>query len=154
MRRFLLTTLMAAFSLSILADETYKFLMIWVKDGTMKKFPISEKPKLTFTSSAFIVTVKGQQTVFPLGKIRQFTYEKKLMGDANSDGKVDIADVTVTIMQIQGHSPSPFSFEEADMNGDMKIDYDDVNGIINVIMKKNNPPVHEGILDDLDDLLG
>ena len=54
-------------------------------------------------------------------------------GDANGDGKVDIADVTAIINYINGNVSSNFNEVNADVNGDGKIDIADVTGIINII---------------------
>ena len=57
-----------------------------------------------------------------------------IAGDVNSDGKVDIVDVTMTISQILGQNPTGFNKETADVNGDGKIDIVDVTTIIDMIL--------------------
>lgn len=54
-------------------------------------------------------------------------------GDANGDGKVDVADVVTAVNWATGQDPKPFIFEAADMNDDKDIDILDVIGIIQVI---------------------
>ena len=54
-------------------------------------------------------------------------------GDANGDGKVDVADVVTAVNYATGQDPKPFIFEAADMNDDKDIDILDVIGIIQVI---------------------
>ena len=57
-------------------------------------------------------------------------------GDVNSDGKVDIVDVTMTISHILGQKPTGFNNAAADVTGDGKIDIVDVTSIIDMILKK------------------
>ena len=55
-------------------------------------------------------------------------------GDVNSDGKVDITDVTLTISHILGQKPEGFSTEAADVNDDGKVDVTDVTTIIDIVL--------------------
>lgn len=55
-------------------------------------------------------------------------------GDANSDGKIDVVDVTTTISFILGEKPVGFSFEAADVNGDGKVGIVDVTSIIDMVL--------------------
>ncbi|MBQ4138161.1 MAG: dockerin type I repeat-containing protein, partial [Muribaculaceae bacterium] len=55
-------------------------------------------------------------------------------GDANEDGKVDVNDVTTVINHILGKNPSPFNFNNANVNGDETVNVLDVTLIINIIL--------------------
>lgn len=58
-----------------------------------------------------------------------------LMGDANGDGVVTIADVTAVINHINGITTGTFIEEAANVNHDETISIADVTGIINIINK-------------------
>lgn len=56
-------------------------------------------------------------------------------GDANGDGKVDYADVEMTVSQILGQKPVGIKLDYADVNNDGKINIEDVARIIGIITK-------------------
>lgn len=55
-------------------------------------------------------------------------------GDVNMDGTVDVLDVTTLISKILGNEVTPFSDDNADMDGDSIHDVLDVTGIIALIL--------------------
>ena len=55
------------------------------------------------------------------------------LGDANDDGRVDIADVTAIIRSIGGTTPATFNTKMADANHDGTIGMADVNAVISII---------------------
>ncbi len=57
-----------------------------------------------------------------------------IMGDANGDGTVDVADVVAIVKQIHGQPDDSFVIEAADMNGDGKVNVADVVATVNVIL--------------------
>ena len=58
-----------------------------------------------------------------------------ILGDANNDGKVSVADVTAVINRINGSTSGTFIEKAANVNKDEKISIADVTGIINIINK-------------------
>lgn len=56
------------------------------------------------------------------------------LGDANSDGKVSVADVVEILNSIKGKSSDKFNFDLADINEDGDIDIIDVVGVIDLII--------------------
>lgn len=64
------------------------------------------------------------------------TYDEQavVIGDSNSDGVVDAADVVGTINYILGKPSSSFNQQNADVNEDGQILVDDAVGTVNVIM--------------------
>lgn len=56
-----------------------------------------------------------------------------LLGDANGDGKVTVADVMVTVNETLGNQPSVFIFKNADVNFDNKVNVTDIMGIVKII---------------------
>jgi hypothetical protein len=59
-------------------------------------------------------------------------------GDANEDGKVDVNDVTTVINYILKKNPSPFNYDNANVNGDDTVSVMDVTLIIDMILHPNN----------------
>ena len=72
--------------------------------------------------------------------VQQIVIENKIpeletiLGDSNSDGAVDAADVVGTINYILGKPSSSFNQQNADVNEDGQILVDDAVGTVNVIM--------------------
>ncbi len=62
-------------------------------------------------------------------------FSPALIGDADDNGKVNIADVMQVVNHILGRDPSPFIFKQADVNGDGLISVTDVMRIVNIILK-------------------
>ena len=56
-----------------------------------------------------------------------------ILGDANDDGQVNIADVTAIINHINGNTPGTFVPQAANVNRDEDINIADVTGVINII---------------------
>ena len=56
-------------------------------------------------------------------------------GDANNDGKVDVADITAIAAYILGKNPNPFVEKNADANGDGTIDVADITTVAGIILK-------------------
>lgn len=59
---------------------------------------------------------------------------KLIVGDANNDKKVSVADATTTVSYILGENPDPFSFAAADVNSDKTISIVDVTGIVDIVL--------------------
>lgn len=57
-----------------------------------------------------------------------------LLGDANNDGVVDVADITVIASKILGNNPENFNAENADVNKDGKIDVADITATAGIIL--------------------
>ena len=64
--------------------------------------------------------------------------EWKVMGDADGDGFVDVADVVAMIDYILDSSTSDIVFFSADMNDDAEVDIFDVMIVINIVLNKGN----------------
>ena len=92
---------------------------VWQRVATMASGVISAgRAYLTTPSGAAKLTA-----VFPQ------------LGDANDDGRVDIADVTAILRSIGGTTPATFNTKLADANQDGTIGMADVNAIISIISR-------------------
>ena len=147
----------------IIADEPVNFMPdysngeivgTYYDDGTTHAYYVGAGETIRFmlfsaTSTTAIYTANGD-TLTPVGtnEYDETYYElvmpaeplyiilAYLLGDANSDGRVDIADVTAIINRINNASPDTFHEEAADVNHDGIINIADVTGIINIINSK------------------
>lgn len=59
-----------------------------------------------------------------------------LLGDANCDSIVDVADITAIAAHILGNTPETFSLQAADVNQDGSIDVADITGTASIILGK------------------
>lgn len=56
------------------------------------------------------------------------------IGDANCDGKIDVADIVEIVNSNQGKSSDRFSYKAADVTMDGKVNDDDIEEIVKIIM--------------------
>ena len=68
-----------------------------------------------------------------LAGVGQARADSVLMGDANGDGQVTIADAVAVENVIHGSTPAGFNAAAADVNGDGQITIADAVGIENII---------------------
>lgn len=60
-----------------------------------------------------------------------------LLGDADDNGKVDIADLTAIIDYLLGMDVSPFNPTNADVSGDGRVGIDDVTDLIDLLLARS-----------------
>ena len=132
MRERLLTLMMAFLYLTAFADEPLRYLWVWKSNGDKMACDLTEKPQVTFSESSLVITQNGTSKSFPMEDVIRFTYESWLPGDANKDGKVNVADITATINNITGRKPAIFSVKNADVSGNDIVDFDDVVGMTDI----------------------
>lgn len=80
--------------------------------------------------STVLTDVRPSNNVLPVSLAGKY-----LLGDANNDGKVSIADVTAIINHINGNTSGTFNEKAANVNRDDTISIADVTGVINIINK-------------------
>ena len=88
--------------------------------------------------TTYIASMVGLDFARPDGGPKSWGYftKKGLKGDVNSDGAVDIVDVTMTISHILGQKPANFNVDAADVSGDGNVNIVDVTSIIDIILNK------------------
>ena len=59
-----------------------------------------------------------------------------LLGDANGDGDVSVADVLITVDYVLGKNPASFIFANANVNGDSDVTIADVTAIVDLVLNK------------------
>ena len=60
--------------------------------------------------------------------------KKRLPGDANGDGEVNVSDVTITVQHILTNLANGFVFYNADVNEDGAVIITDVTAIVEIIL--------------------
>lgn len=60
----------------------------------------------------------------------------RLLGDANGDGRVNVADVDVIISRVLGRAVSSFDETAANVNRDARVNIADADGVLNIILTK------------------
>lgn len=84
---------------------------------------------------SYAIDLVSQQFIMPDDDIIvTATFSLPLLGDANTDGEVNILDILTTLNYILDKDPLPFSFVNADVNVDGIIDIADVLGINAIIL--------------------
>ena len=81
------------------------------------------KRKVTILASLLLMAVAG--------------YTGNLFGDANGDGRVDMADVVAVVNVVMGNAPDNFDEAMADSDGNGKIDEEDASLLAESLL---NPP--------------
>ena len=97
---------------------------------TFKAYHASTGKESAFNET---VTFEAQGVEGSPSEPLELTFSGLIRGNANGDGKVDIADVTAIINKINGVPPLTFNETAADVNKDGVINIADVTGVINII---------------------
>ncbi len=116
-------------------EQSYpRYLVVWDNNDAKTTYALKDKPQVTLADDAFVVTKNGQETSFPMGSTKRFTYERIMPGDINGDAKVDIVDVAMTINYLLSVTRSDFPVEAADLNKNGGVDSDDVTAMIDLVV--------------------
>lgn len=108
------------------------------KDGELLRIPITAGNTET-TSSGKLYTVRTATVDAVSHTCEDATFnvkvtEKKIVGDVNNDGIVDISDYIGVANHILGNTPEGFNVIAADVNNDGTIDISDYIGVANIIL--------------------
>lgn len=79
-----------------------------------------------------IIASESDETQHNISSTRGVVRYGYMVGDANGDATVDIADYMATASKILGNSPSPFYSDAANVNNTASIDVSDLVGIANI----------------------
>ena len=64
------------------------------------------------------------------------TIEQYMLGDANSDGKVNATDIVEMVNAMNGHPSAKYNAQNADIDGNGVVNQIDIDAIVNIIMNK------------------
>ena len=116
-----------------------QYLTVLKKDGSKISYNLKDKPQITFNNTSLVINVNGVVRSVLINDIVRLTYDDIMIGDANGDGRVDVADITNIIKNKNQQQDANFSSYAADVNGDKTIDSKDIDRIIDYIFNRDTP---------------
>jgi len=93
-----------------------------------------EAPATIGLKNSFFTTVEGVEFILPRSECQVQLIDKRLKGDANGDGLVNISDVTSLIDYLLAGCQTSFHTENADMTDDDDINISDVTAMIDFLL--------------------
>jgi hypothetical protein len=127
MKRTVLFLIIAVFSLTTQADDSK--LLVWQADGKIVAFSLDEEPVTTYSEGNLVITTTSKTITYPLEQVRKYTYflpKARLLGDADGNGVVNSDDIKEISLKIFGKPSEKFVEGNADVNGDGKINVEDI----------------------------
>ena len=134
MKRIIVSLLFTVFSMAVHAAEAK--LQVWQADGRVVTFDLDEEPVTTYADGNLVIKTSKKTITYPLENVRKFTYymaKNFLLGDADGNGVVNNDDVIAVSNKILGKHSGRFVVENADMNGDNKVNAVDIVMIISML---------------------
>ena len=107
------------------------------KEATV--YSMDEINKITFSKKGVQIWNTNWPTEYAYSNVRVLAFSTRstdLVGDANNDGKVTVADIVEIVKYINKIPSSYFNADNADVNGDKTINASDIDEISKLIMKK------------------
>lgn len=135
MKKAILFLLAAVFSMAVHAVEAK--LQVWQADGQVVTFDLDEEPKTTYADGNLVIKTSTRTITYALEDVKKFTYflpNLRLLGDADGNGIVDNDDVIEVSNKILGKPSDRFVENNADVNGDGKVNAIDIVLIINSLL--------------------
>ena len=108
-----------------------------MKEATV--YSLDEISKITFSKNGVQIWNTNWPTEYAYSNVRVLAISSRgsdLVGDANNDGKVTVADIVEIVKYINKIPSSYFNAVNADVNGDKTINASDIDEISKLIMKK------------------
>ena len=140
MRR-LMTLMLALTALGAQADNvTYNYLVMKEGNGTLTPLSVVNL-ELTFGNGKLYAKGADGNRTFSLASLASMFFSVKdptsvILGDANDDGVVTVADYVAVGHHIQGQTPASWNAVNADVKGDGVINVADYIGIVHIILKQ------------------
>ena len=137
-----------ALSVSLLPDGGYRLLSYSVSlgayqgnTGVLMTVPVSandniETPASIQIKNVLFTQVTGEEIRLDDQSCMVTVMPAVLLGDADDNGKVDIADLTSIIDYLLGADVEPFNFTNADVNVDGLVRIDDVTELIDLLLAR------------------
>lgn len=137
MKTKLVVLLTLCFSLSLMAEGVKTNLIIWAKDGSKIVYPLSSRPKVTFSDTDLTVTTNGLEAVFNLEDMARFTYESS-----------DYDKCTIVLTNPMATYCSPLDLDFSSVNGlkaYIASSFDSETGVL-TMTRINDVPAGTGVL--------
>ncbi len=93
-----------------------------------------QKDEITFSYSVG-TSLKG------FSKVKFLSDGSVLLGDANGDGSVSVADVLITVDYVLGNNPTGFVFANANVSGDNDVTLADITGIVDIVLNQTSASI-------------
>ncbi len=138
------------YAISIAAEENGKTTTDVTADEEGSRVFITATPDEDCTLESLKVTttggkeveVTGNSFIMPASAVTvTATYkapepepEPALLGDANGDGEINVADIVEVVNYILGRPSDIFMWDAADLNGDGEVNVTDIVAIVNIIL--------------------
>ncbi|MBQ3631517.1 MAG: dockerin type I repeat-containing protein [Prevotella sp.] len=140
----LLTMLLAIAALAASADNvTYNYLVMKQNEGTLTPLSVVGL-ELTFSDGLLHATCADGDRTFTLASLASMFFSETatpqpavLLGDANDDGVVNVADYVAVSHHITGNTPVQWNVTNADVNGDGRITVADYIGIVHIVLNQS-----------------
>ena len=107
------------------------------KEATV--YSLDEINKITFSKNGVQIWNTDWPTEYAYSNVRVLTISSRgsdVVGDADNDGKVTVADIVEIVKYINKIPSSYFNAVNADVNGDKTINASDIDEISKLIIKK------------------
>ena len=127
MKRTVLSLMISVFSLTAQADDSK--LLVWQADGKVVTLSLDEEPVTTYSEGNLVITTTSKTITYPLEQVRKYTYflpKARLLGDADGNGVVNSDDIIEISLKIFGKPSEKLVEGNADVNGDGKINVEDI----------------------------
>lgn len=133
MNTIIIIILLFCYSLSGLAGKRQN-MVIWAKDGSKVFYNLQDKPKITFDDEHLVVTINDEEKSFSFSQMAFLNYLTSMLGDANDDGSVNVADIVELVNDILGKTSDVYVWDAADMNEDGVVNIADVILLVKEIL--------------------
>ena len=107
------------------------------KEATV--YSMDEINKITFSKKGVQIWNTNWPTEYAYSNVRVLAFSTRstvLIGDANNDGKVTVADIVEIVKYLNKIPSSYFNAVNADFNGDKTVNASDIDAITNYLMGK------------------
>ena len=138
----LIASLLAMVTLGAHADDvTYNYLVMKENSGTLTPLSVTNL-ELTFGDGKLYATGADGNRTFTLASLASMYFSENapatepLLGDANDDGVITVADYVAVGHYIQGRTPTQWNAANADVNGDGVVNVADYVGIVHIILNQ------------------
>ena len=116
------------------------------EEGTLMEIKLAVSPemndaeyKIMVLNTEFcVVNSKGFRPVRPAEKESNLTVNRYLLGDANDDDAVNVADIVEIVNYILEKPSERFLFGAADVNADEEVNVTDIVKVVNIIISGNS----------------
>lgn len=118
------------------SEPVSKKLTVETTTGQKKEYMLYQMPVMKNNGTKLEITTRsGQSVSYDLEKLKKMTFvDNNELGNTNGRGGVDVADVAALVSHLKNKTPQGFDPLAADINQDGRVDGDDVDALVAVII--------------------